>query len=143
VTGVDGQGGDRARRTRRPVRGFPGRAPRRVYDRGVTASPAAGPDHSGTAPVATTTVDRDSTGAPALRWTPDPLLGAPYEQAPLGPATLVRGPAPADAGTGPEHRRERVPELPPGADAAAQDAALERHQAVLVRLTPPGTTPRA
>jgi hypothetical protein len=107
----------------------------------VNASPAAEPDDVQAGPVATSAVDRAAAAAPALRWTPDPLLGAPYEQAPLGPATLVRGPAPADGGTGTRHPRRRVPELPPGADAAAQAAALERHGAVLVPLTPTGTTP--
>lgn len=127
---------------RRPAREVPGRAPRRVYDRDVTASPAAEPASVGTGPVAASAVDRDAAGAPVLRWSPDPLLGAPYEQAPLGPATLVRGPAPARDG-GAREPRGRVPELPPGADVAAQDAALEQHGAVLVPLTPPGTTPPA
>ncbi|MFP3712280.1 hypothetical protein [Puerhibacterium sp. TATVAM-FAB25] len=108
----------------------------------MTASPAAGPDRAETGPVATSAVDRDGAGAPALRWAPDPLLGAPYVQAPLGPATLVRGPTPIGDDAGPRRSRGRVPELPPGADAAAQDAALERHGAVLVPLTPPGTARR-
>ncbi|WP_159795549.1 hypothetical protein [Puerhibacterium puerhi] len=97
----------------------------------MSASPAAE-----TGPVAASAVDRDSAAAPPLRWAPDPLLGSPYEQAALGPATLVRGPAPAAGAAGP--RRERVPELAAGADAAAQDAALAQHGAVLVPLTGPG-----
>jgi hypothetical protein len=108
----------------------------------VTAFPAAGasgPLLSGppeTGPVATAAVDRDAAGAPALRWSPDPLLGPPYEQAPLGPATLVRGPGTAP-GTAEPTSREQVPVLAAGADAAAQEAALARHGAVLVPLVAP------